>query len=129
MQFLAIPFLALLATSALGLPSQLEARQPEDTGLETRASCKDKIPACSNGKVVGKVVCPCDTLQKTSDEGCDLWICPSVFAASNVVSFLARIPFLSYIKMHKTFTNSYCVMLRLFAVEVILDAFGSRKLE
>ncbi|PQE04473.1 signal peptide-containing protein [Rutstroemia sp. NJR-2017a BVV2] len=101
MQFLAIPFLALLATSALALPSQLEARLPEDTGLETRADCGRKMPSCSNGKVVGQVVCPCSTLQQTAKGVCDLWICPSTLASTNVVSFLTRILFLSYIKMHK----------------------------
>ncbi|PQE09534.1 signal peptide-containing protein [Rutstroemia sp. NJR-2017a BBW] len=102
MQFLAIPFVALLATSALALPGQLEARQPFGSGEDI--SCKAKMPACGGGSVVGHVLCPCNSLNANSDGKCDLWTCPSDYdAEANVVSFLTRILVLSYIKMYTDF--------------------------
>ncbi|PQE24892.1 signal peptide-containing protein [Rutstroemia sp. NJR-2017a WRK4] len=83
MQFLAIPFLALLATSALALPGQLEARQPESSG--SYIGCKNKMPLCNKGTPAGKVLCPCNSLNAGDDGKCDLWICPSdYYADANV---------------------------------------------
>ncbi|KAI9049701.1 hypothetical protein LZ554_005855 [Drepanopeziza brunnea f. sp. 'monogermtubi'] len=67
MQFFTLPVFALLATAALGMPAENEAR-----ALEARADCSRILPACNGGHVVGQTNCRCSG-QK---EQCDLWTCP-----------------------------------------------------
>ena len=67
MQFFSIPVLAILATGALGMPTE-----PEAHTLEARADCSTILPACNGGSVVGQTNCRCPGQAET----CDLWSCP-----------------------------------------------------
>ncbi|KAH8894337.1 hypothetical protein GQ53DRAFT_780361 [Thozetella sp. PMI_491] len=67
MQFFAVPILALLATGAIAMPSDLETRE-----LQARVNCREILPACAGGHISGQTNCRCPGQRET----CDLWTCP-----------------------------------------------------
>ena len=70
MQSFILPLFALLATSIVAMPHELNAR----------ADCDVILPACNGGSVVGQTDCRCSGQHPT----CDLWTCPG--GGPNVVS-------------------------------------------
>ncbi len=76
MQFFTLPALALLATTVLAMPNDLDTR----AALEARIDCSRIVPACNGGHIAGQTNCRC----KGQKETCDLWTCPG--GSPNVVS-------------------------------------------
>ncbi|PQE23398.1 signal peptide-containing protein [Rutstroemia sp. NJR-2017a WRK4] len=78
MKFFAVQIIALLATGALALPSQVETSQ-----LEVRDDlppCTNTLPACNGGTLVKQwgTNCRCSGMHPTNAEKntCDVWVCP-----------------------------------------------------
>ncbi|KAM3074975.1 hypothetical protein ACMFMG_007562 [Clarireedia jacksonii] len=74
MKYFAVQIIAFLAAGAFALPGQ--STQPNQ--IEARDACKNTMPACYGGNVVGKTNCRCDGQHYTDadNKACDVWVCP-----------------------------------------------------
>ncbi|RYP52239.1 hypothetical protein DL768_002558 [Monosporascus sp. mg162] len=72
MQFTIVQAIALFVAGAIAMPSNMEAGDLNADNIEARVKCRQRLPACAGGHIVGQTNCRC----RYQREICDLWTCP-----------------------------------------------------